>query len=736
MRRFTVSDSEGGRKMNLFFLYLVELRRLALRKQIWLAAVLCLCTPILGYIVYKPAWSDILSDQYIANPALAATAAGAALWAAAVIMESSRLHRSGADVIMDAAASQTGLSVVRMAAMMTLAAAVAVVCALIYLPFTSAKMEYLFQLRFYLANYGVFVIPTWWISMLFADSFYQITRRVELSALMYAVFAAYSFSRNMDSDYFMSWLNPIVATYSDGFTSWWPLRIGAYTREMWLCAAAALWLVSLLCTRRYGKNLAGSFVKGMKRIYMPALAAVLAAAGIYMYQDQPFIDHGASEWIDENNIIASPVTDASSVRYSILAEPATGKLTGRAEYTLEKPYCGEDRILLNPGYKVKSMTYGGKKVEYRTVVDDLNGVRSTYFTLPDVPGETLVIEYGGLPTVSKVMSISDMIDDTIDPDYIVLGSASFVPLINYSCPEGSCTIDITIPDHLVPFLDYQEMTESSGQKNGMKTWTSECDIYIIDFKAANYMTQSFEAAGTQVDFVYGRSYHEAVEAYDVKQSMKEVLEYCTKHYGKLGFAEAQRLILLQVSSMAMGGHAWPGIAEWFETVLSPVTLSDPARGASATEVFIHEMIHQWWGGYGLNCDEDGLWSEEGLTVYSTYRLVKEKYGELYAEQYYVDKWKESVEAQNRDFYNRHPEYLEMLPESYQARIRSENSGINMYERMPLMILKAEKLVGGEKKMDQILRRMYTDREQYDDTMFSYQDFLDACGLDDEELKIE
>ena len=100
--------------MNLFFLYLVELRRLALRKQIWLAAALCLCTPILGYTVYKPAWSDILSDQYIANPALAATAAGAALWAAAVIMESSRLHRSGADVIMDAAASQTGLSVVRL----------------------------------------------------------------------------------------------------------------------------------------------------------------------------------------------------------------------------------------------------------------------------------------------------------------------------------------------------------------------------------------------------------------------------------------------------------------------------------------------------------------------------------------------------------------------------------------------------------------------------------------------
>ena len=111
-----------------------------------------------------------------------------------------------------------------------------------------------------------------------------------------------------------------------------------------------------------------------------------------------------------------------------------------------------------------------------------------------------------------------------------------------------------------------------------------------------------------------------------------------------------------------GGYALRGVSTWFETVLAPDTLSDTDKGASATEVFIHEMLHQWWGGLGLSCADEELWSSEGLTVYSTYRLVKEKYGELYAQQYYVDAWKEAVDEQNRSFYNRHPEYLDLLPE--------------------------------------------------------------------------
>jgi hypothetical protein len=52
--------------------------------------------------------------------------------------------------------------------------------------------------------------------------------------------------------------------------------------------------------------------------------------------------------------------------------------------------------------------------------------------------------------------------------------------------------------------------------------------------------------------------------------------------------------------------------------------------------------------------------------------------------------------------------------------------------MPLMILKAERLVGGEERMDEILREV---QKEYAATGidFTYQDFLKYCGLNEKDL---
>ena len=55
--------------------------------------------------------------------------------------------------------------------------------------------------------------------------------------------------------------------------------------------------------------------------------------------------------------------------------------------------------------------------------------------------------------------------------------------------------------------------------------------------------------------------------------------------------------------------------------------------------------------------------------------------------------------------------------------------------MPLMILKAEKLVGGEENMDKIMRKMYADRGDYAQIGFTYADFLDYCGLSESDLEL-
>ena len=319
-------------------------------------------------------------------------------------------------------------------------------------------------------------------------------------------------------------------------------------------------------------------------------------------------------------------------------------------------------------------------------------------------------------------------------------STDIAPLLaDYTYLYGDSVIALTLPENLVPFIEFEPMTEFVENGNGTRTYKANFSTdYIYDLTAGNYVVDTFSSEnGMDFIFVYGDYYSSVVDEYDVRQSICEVYDYCIEHYGKSPLIGREPFTLFLQSSLFQGGFAIHGVSVWCEDVMSPNTLSDPNKGANATEIFIHEMIHQWWGGLGALCEDDGLWSEEGLTVYSTYRLVKEKYGELYAKQYYVDAWKQSVDAQNRNFYNRHPEYLDRLPESYQEQIRVSNSSINMYQRMPLMILKAEELVGGEEEMDKILSRLYSDYCLRNGQQgISYKTFLDYCGLTEEDLELD
>ena len=156
---------------------------------------------------------------------------------------------------------------------------------------------------------------------------------------------------------------------------------------------------------------------------------------------------------------------------------------------------------------------------------------------------------------------------------------------------------------------------------------------------------------------------------------------------------------------------------------------------------MHELVHQWWGAFGVDFTEEEIWSCEGMTVYSTYRIAKEIYGEEYAKKYYVEKWREDVQQQDRNFYNRHPEYLDMLPEFLRDSLKLRNKNINWYSRLPLMLLKAEHLLGGEEAMDALLSRIYEGKLEMKYATnqlleYSFAEFLEDSGLTEEDLHVD
>ena len=88
-----------------------------------------------------------------------------------------------------------------------------------------------------------------------------------------------------------------------------------------------------------------------------------------------------------------------------------------------------------------------------------------------------------------------------------------------------------------------------------------------------------------------------------------------------------------------------------------------------------------------------------------------------------------------NFYVRYPEYLEILPEDKRLEISNSLSYVRQYCEMPLKILKAQQLVCGEEAMDRILNNLFN-REL--DPMYpymTYEDFLKACGLTEEDLDL-
>ena len=730
--------------MSLFSLYRVELRRLALSKYTWIVAALSLCAPFFGYSLLQQSDPSTMNGRYIANPVLAGAIIGAVLWAILTVLECDRIHRAKADVLVDAISSPVLLSLSRVFALLTLSAATTVVCALAYLPYSVSKVDYLFDGGLYAASFLILLLPTWWMSILLAGALYQMTRRIEFTGLLYAGCVYLSFSTYASNDYFMRWLNPLVMEYSDGFTNAPYLRVALYTRALWVLLFGGLFAFSLLCIRRYQKNLMGSLFRGLRKVPILAVSVAMVCLGAYLWVAQPFVDHGPYQfdytYADESKYSGSTGTTVNKVNYSFQFNTVLGSLKGRADYEISQSYNSDKKecFWLNPGYEVTRISLDGQNLPYETLHNDTNGERQTFFTLPQSQGKTLTVEYAGYPTIARWSPT--YISGMVGSDFIQLLNSDCVPSsTSFNLPLG-CSIQLILPSELTPIVAHKMLTDYRKNPDGTKTWQRTIDNFLYTWIAAcDYRKTSFQAAGVGIDLVYSGKYAENIQKYDIPAATAEVMEYCAKHLGGISFVNKGRLLMLEKDSS--GGYAAPGWVEWGETTFTANNLNDPLKGASAAEVFAHEIIHQWWGGLGVECGEEydnpGVWSDEGLTVYTTYRLMKEEYGALYAKQNYIDRWQAAVDAQDRGFYNRHPEYLQRLPEKYQAQINSANRQTNFYCRMPLMLLKAEQLIGGEEKFDEILQSI---QDKYSnngyDAPFTYQNFLKECGLGEEELNLD
>ena len=727
--------------MKTLKLFPLELGRLLQSRLTWLIVLLTVLSPAAGLVLYRPATSTTMLSLYLANPAMAGGVAGGILFGALTVYELDRVSRSRADVLMDAAVSPLTMALTRLLALLAAAVGTLALTMLVWLPVSAGLIGSVFSGVDYALAYGLLMGLALPLSILAAGAAYQFTRRADLSLVLFAAFAALSLTVWAD-DWQLCWLNPCVWALSDDFSNFRVFRSVAWMRLTWLAALAGVWTVSYLCVRQYGKGLFGSLARGVRRAYRPVIALALLACSGTAYAAQPFIDHSNPD-LTVMSFYEIPYAEGVtfvSRSAQVFPDTAAGTVTGRASYRFENTSGQEQSISfgVNPGYTISNVRVGGADVPFTVSgYQEYNEARLEV-TIPAEEQVELTMEYSGfpqesLPTMQGGKELSD--------DYLCLENSALSPRVMNVLPGENgypAAIEITLPASMtaVPFGS-SEAEVVSKNDDGTRTWRYEDNGAGGILYAGDYVREDIEAGGMTIQFYYGRKHQSVMEAAGAVDAVKAVVDYCTEHYGKLSFGSGETLKLIQ-SRVAGGGYATDGASLLDEADFTANNLGDAAKGGGAGEVMIHELVHQWWGLGNMfdTSDSTSPWSAEGLTVYTTYRIVKELYGEAYAQEHYVDPWQQAVDDYYLDFYVRCPEYLEGLPESVRLNISNSLSGMRQYCEMPLKILKAEELVGGEEAMDQILNSLFN-REL--DPMYpylTYQEFLDSCGLTEEDLSLD
>lgn len=727
--------------MKTLRLFPLELGRLLRSRLTWLVMLLTVLGPVVGLYLYQSAVST-MNSLYLANPAIAGGIAGGILFGLLAILELDRACRSRVDVLVDAVVSPVTAALTRLSALLTTAVLTTTLTMLVWLPISAGLIGAVFDMVDYVLAYLLFMGLALPLGVLAAASAYQFTRRADLSLVVFAAFCGLSLTVWAEN-WQLCWLNPCVWALSDDFSNFRIYRSVAYMRLTWLAGLAGVWTLSYLCIRQYGKGALGSLARSIRRAYRPVIAVTLLACSGTAYAAQPMVDNSNPDQT-AMTFFEIPYLDGvicTGRSAQVFPDVSAGTVRGKASYSFENSSGQEQKVALGvtPGYTISNVRANGETVPFS--VGDYQEFNEVLLevTLPAEAQIELTMEYGGFPREDQNLSDSQGSTE-ISGTYLQLENAALSPRLLNVLPDENyypTEMEITLPNAMtaIPFGSSRAEVVAEHE-DGTKTWRWE-DIGTGGILyAGDYVREDIQAGGMTIELYYGRKHQDIMTQANAADAVRDVVEYCAAHYGTLSFGSGETLKLIQ-SRIAGGGYAAGGASLLDESDFTAANLNRAEKGSGDSEVMIHELVHQWWGlGNMFDIPEpDSPWSAEGLTVYTTYRIVKELYGEEYARTHYIDQWQQEVDDYYLNFYVRHPEYLEMLPEAERLRISNSLSGMRQYSEMPLKLLKAEQLVGGEDAMDQILYDLFNREIDPMYPYLTYDEFLSACGLTEEDLNL-
>ncbi|HEX3077168.1 MAG TPA: M1 family aminopeptidase, partial [Lachnospiraceae bacterium] len=412
-------------------------------------------------------------------------------------------------------------------------------------------------------------------------------------------------------------------------------------------------------------------------------------------------------------------------------------LKGEATYNISNPSGEEQDIAFSimPGIELKEVYENDVRIDFSKNEKD-NFMDAVYHIKLDSAKKAMVrIVYEGTPKSSQD---SQMRQWGITDQFVLLPSTYPMP----SC-EGGYQMDCTLnlPKNLTPIMQDTSMNEVASEMEGCRTYQYK-DVGTNWLIAGEYKIQKIEAGGQEIQFIYLKGREQVMKDSNSAAIVADVVNFFTEKFGPLDFQGKPFIIAELDASFVDGGWGLGNMSVFGEAMFAGnayrgSTETENAEGGSGIGVAVHEIAHQWWGWSpdSVYVTEDGAspWSSEGLTVYSTYLYMKERYGEEYARKEFTDVWEKNTRKMQNAFYLTHLKYANKLPISDAEEIYTAFATTTRYDMMPYMLLKAEQLVGGE---DAFLSSLKEISQKYRQKELTYEDFLRELGIEKEELQID
>lgn len=749
--------------MNFCQLLKLELKRLLQAHVTWVFFIIVSLSPLLGYNVIQPIVNDTTAAKYLANPFFVGGISASFLFAVLALFTFHRTYKNQMESILYSVISPVKMHVIQVICLMILGFIWTVLVAIIYLPYTSKMLADCFSLKEYACYFFIYWGMTITLTLFPTAFFYNIWKRIDVSVICVALLLMLGLSSKAQS----TWLSFVIYFPDLGFSSDFGndslYRIALYSRSLWICIFFGLWIISILGVRTHGKKWLGSIMHNIRKCYLIIPSILFIGYGILLYIKQPYIyfnnvDIEDTYYEEANNEDTSDedmeqsgtwssyeyVEDESDYTLSLTHTDIDlefnckkGIMSGNATYTLtnsqeDKQKCS---LSIDPGFEIKEIFVNRKSEAFETVQneDDLPG-QNIMFTIPAETDLKVQVKYTYKPQIEST-EIMYMASE-ITPEYIT--PSSVIPYFNDVQTESSeYACSVTLPDKMELIVGGLATQNEIKKENGQTIWNIEGYGIQPQIFAGDYVKLSVDNDYFPVNFYYGKKHQKQFEDIDIEQMLKDTICYCSTHYGILPYTKDYPLNIIVSNAHMMGGAAIENLSYMGETCFSADNLNDIEKGATSREVIAHEIIHQWWGiSAPIIDEEDECWTAEAFACYATYRLMKDLYGDEYADKNYLSVWENNYQKTSNQFYVKNPQHYPLLSKYNQGKLDSEIIDTNLYSVGPLELKLAEQLVGGEDAMDAILQNLFEDCQSMELFYISKDDFIQAAGIDINNLNIK